>query len=58
MIVKDNKEYWYATETLIKQITEGECLRCKGKLKEKDIKETIKEEKYDEAGTCKKCRKK
>ncbi len=56
--IKNNKEdqYWYATKTLIKQITEGKCLVCAGELKDEEIEELIQEEQYKEAGICRKCR--
>lgn len=52
---KEEKEHWYATKTLVKQITEGKCLICGKKLEEREIEEVLKEERYKEAGKCKKC---
>lgn len=55
---KEEKEHWYVTEELIKEITEGKCLECGKELKEEEIKKTIKEENYKDAGSCKKCQEK
>ena len=53
---KTEEQYWYATKPLIKQLTEGKCLICGEELQEEEIDELIKEEHYEDAGICRKCR--
>ena len=54
----EEKENFYATKSLIEYLTGGKCQICKEKMSDDEKEEIISQEKYKEAGICRKCRKK